>query len=146
MEERLCGFSTWPVVDDDTSSSASTDELTPPAVQPERPKLLARKSTMSPTIEQRLREIALVHQMIKAAMAEDGDEEDEVKEEYGKQADEELAELRSKLEEARRNEGKPPLNADHDESIRVMDVSAKPADGDAELKAKLALSQQEVSF
>ena len=43
--------------------------------------------------------------MLHIAMAEDGDESDEVKEEYGKRVDESLASLRSKLQEARRNEG-----------------------------------------
>ena len=42
-------------------------------------------------------------------MAEDGEESDEIKEEYGKRVDETLAGLREKLEEARRAEGKPPL-------------------------------------
>lgn len=60
---------------------------------------------MSVTIEQRLREMELVSQMLQVAMAEDGDESDEVKEEYGKRVDESLASLRTKLEEARRNEG-----------------------------------------
>lgn len=61
---------------------------------------------MSVTIEQRLREMQLVSDMLQAAMAEDGDEDDEVKEEYGKKMDETLASLRVKLEEAKRNEGK----------------------------------------
>ena len=52
----------------------------------------------------------LVNQMLQAAMAEDGDESDEVKEEYGKKVDETLADLREKLEEARRAEGKLPLS------------------------------------
>lgn len=52
----------------------------------------------------------LVNTMLRAAMAEDGKEDDQVKEEYGKQADEGLAKLRSRLEEARRNEGKSGLN------------------------------------
>ena len=76
---------------------------------PARPGLGTRKSTMSVAIEQRLREMELVNQMLKAAMTEEGDEEDEVKEEYGKRMDENLASLRSKLEEARRNEGKVPI-------------------------------------
>lgn len=46
----------------------------------------------------------LVHQMLHVAMAEDGDESDETKEEYGKRVDESLASLRTKLQEARRNE------------------------------------------
>lgn len=76
-----------------------------------RPGLVTRTSTMSVTIEQRLREMELVSDMLQAAMAEDGDEDDEVKEEYGKKMDETLASLRVKLEEAKRNEGKSPVSA-----------------------------------
>ena len=65
---------------------------------------------MSVTIEQRLREMELVSDMLQAAMAEDGDEDDEVKEEYGKKMDETLASLRVKLEEAKRNERKSPVS------------------------------------
>lgn len=56
---------------------------------------------MSVTIEQRLRDISIVHQMLRVAMADDGDDDDEVKEQYGKEADERLADLRARLEEAR---------------------------------------------
>ena len=57
-------------------------------------------------------------------MAEDGDEDDKVKEEYGKKADETLASLRMKLEEARRNEA--------EEGIAPARMSAiKPGVGDA---------------
>lgn len=51
----------------------------------------------------------LVHKMLSAAMADDGVEDDVVKEEYGKSADDTLASLRAKLEEARRREGKEGL-------------------------------------
>ncbi|KAL8860539.1 MAG: hypothetical protein Q9178_002891 [Gyalolechia marmorata] len=70
-----------------------------------RPGLGTRKSTMSVTIEQRLQEMSLVHQMLRAAMAEDGNEDDDVKEEYGKQMDDTLAALRLRLEEAKTLEG-----------------------------------------
>lgn len=63
---------------------------------------------MSVTIEQRLKEMELVHEMLRVAMAEDGEDEDEVKEEYGRKVDESLASLRVRLEEARRNEGINP--------------------------------------
>ncbi|KAL8643229.1 MAG: hypothetical protein Q9226_008414 [Calogaya cf. arnoldii] len=66
-----------------------------------RPTLGPRKSTMSVTMEQRLRDISIVHQMLRVAMADDGDDDDEVKEQYGKEADERLADLRSRLEETR---------------------------------------------
>ncbi|KAL9119814.1 MAG: hypothetical protein Q9187_003628 [Circinaria calcarea] len=86
------------------SDSVAAGHRTP--VKPVRPGLVTRTSTMSVTIEQRLREMQLVSDMLQAAMAEDGDEDDEAKEEYGKRMDETLATLRVKLEEARRNEGK----------------------------------------
>ncbi|KAL8766175.1 MAG: hypothetical protein Q9194_006343 [Teloschistes cf. exilis] len=70
-----------------------------------RPALSTRKSTMSVTIEQRLREISVVHQMLKAAMADDGEEDDALKEEYGKSMDETLAALKGRLEEAKSAEG-----------------------------------------
>ena len=94
-----------PPASDKTASSSVKN------TKPVRPSLTARKSTLSVTIEQRLREMELVSQMLQIAMAEDGDETDEVKEQYGKKMDETLADLREKLEEARRNEGKPPLDS-----------------------------------
>ncbi|KAL8664880.1 MAG: hypothetical protein Q9202_002742 [Teloschistes flavicans] len=66
-----------------------------------RPALGTRKTTMSVTIEQRLREISVVHQMLQAAMADDGNEDDEVKEAYGKKMDETLAALKVRLQEAK---------------------------------------------
>ncbi|KAL8669421.1 MAG: hypothetical protein Q9168_005989, partial [Polycauliona sp. 1 TL-2023] len=78
---------------------------TPDPTKKMRPALGTRKSTMSVTIEQRLRDISLVHQMLRVAMANDGDDDDEVKEQYGKEADERLADLRARLEEARAAEG-----------------------------------------
>ncbi|KAL8719632.1 MAG: hypothetical protein Q9225_003380 [Loekoesia sp. 1 TL-2023] len=93
------------------ANAASVKSSDAPSVRPlsspkkMRPGLGTRKSTMSVTIEQRLREMSLVHEMLRAAMAEDGDENDEVKEEYGKQMDETLAALKARLEEAKSNEG-----------------------------------------
>lgn len=88
-----------------SETTFSNQRSSPKPVETSRPALVSRKSTMSVTIEQRLREMELVHQMLQVAMAEDGDESDEVKEEYGKRVDESLASLRTRLEEARRNEG-----------------------------------------
>ncbi|KAL9002326.1 MAG: hypothetical protein Q9188_004733 [Gyalolechia gomerana] len=79
-----------------------------------RPGLGIRKSTMSVTIEQRLREMSLVHQMLRAAMVEDGYEDDEVKEGYGKQMDDNLAALKARLKEAKRNEGLLDCEAESD--------------------------------
>lgn len=70
-----------------------------------RPHLGTRKSTMSISLEQSLREMEVVHTMLQVAMAEDGDSTDEAKEEYGKKVDESLAAIRTKLEEARRSQG-----------------------------------------
>jgi len=94
------------------SSKLMSDQISLPAstaAKQVRPGLVARKSTMSVTIEQRLREMELVHKMLTAAMVDDGVEDDEVKEEYGKTADDTLASLRAKLVEARRREGKEGL-------------------------------------
>lgn len=66
---------------------------------------------MSITIEQRLREMELVSDMLMVAMAEDDGESDEVKEEYGRKVDEKLADLREQLEEARRKEDKPLIGS-----------------------------------
>lgn len=81
----------------------------------------------SVTIEQRLREMEAVHSMLRVAMADDGDEDDETKEEYGKKVDETLATLRARLEDARRSEGKIDLenteNASDDPSIATSNPS-----------------------
>ena len=93
--------------------------------KPKRPTLPTRKSTQSQTIEQRLREMSVVHEMLRIAMADDGDENDSEKEEYGRQFDQRLAGIREQLEEARRQEGKDvdvALSDDHDE---VHDNSLK---------------------
>ncbi|KAL8690843.1 MAG: hypothetical protein Q9218_003808, partial [Villophora microphyllina] len=94
-----------------TSSAAKPDWSTPTKAASgnlqtvrKRPTLGTRKSTMSVTIVQRLREMSLVHQMLRAAMAEDGDDDDEVKETYGKQMDENLAALKLRLEQAKNAE------------------------------------------
>ncbi|KAL8782987.1 MAG: hypothetical protein Q9213_004944 [Squamulea squamosa] len=84
-------------------STPSTRSSPPPAKT--RPGIGPRKSTMSVTIQQRLREMSLVHEMLRAAMAEDGDESDDLKDEYGKQADDSLAALKARLEEAKTLEG-----------------------------------------
>ena len=94
--------------------------------------------------------------MLKAAMAEDGEESDEMKEEYGKRVDETLAGLREKLEEARRAEGKPPLlgqspNLESDDENRassrtgvVVDKEASGLQRVTELESALAASQEMV--
>lgn len=126
-----------------TPSAGSTDKAT---TSPEkRPTLPARKSTMRVTVEQKLREMALVNELIQAAMAKDNEETAEVKEEYGKQGDEQLAMLRAKLEEAKRNEGEELSRNTEDQLVKLRDESTKPVDNVADLQAKLAFNQQEVS-
>ena len=90
----------------DVSPSDLKNNSPPPQTKPTRPSLPSRKSTQSQTIEQRLREMEVVHQMLRIAMAEEGEENDEEKEEYGRQVDEKLSLLRDRLAEARRQEGK----------------------------------------
>ena len=86
----------------------------------------------------------LVNVMLRAAMAEDDKEDDQVKEEYGKQADEQLADLRAKLEEARRNEGKitpkDSAHSSHEDAAKDNQSSSNAA----AFEARLAESQQEV--
>lgn len=94
----------------DTGRSEPSEALEPAKAR--RPALHSRKSTMSITIEQRLREMELVHDMLHVAMAEDGADNDAVKEEYGRKADESLATLRLRLAEARQNEGVLPQESE----------------------------------
>ena len=89
-------------------------------------------------------------------MAEDGEESDEIKEEYGKRVDETLAGLREKLEEARRAEGKPPLlgpsqniesSYENEASSRpgvVVDMDASGLQRVTELQSALVASQEMV--
>ena len=101
---------------------------------------------MSVTIEQRLREMELVSEMLQIAMAEDGDETDEVKEEYGKKMDETLADLREKLEEARRNEGKPSLEPPESSQAEAAAVPDRAENKRTEeLESALLTSQERVS-
>lgn len=78
--------------------------------------------------------MSLVHQMLHAAMAEEGDEDDEVKEAYGVQMEETLAALKARLEEAKRGEGlvdstaetdtKTSTDADRDHSLAADEGAA----------------------
>lgn len=77
-------------------SSIVDSSIAPAISKATRPALHNRKSTISVTNEQRLREIDLVHQMLRVA-AQDGDDD-------GRKVDESLASLRIRLEEAHRNE------------------------------------------
>lgn len=106
-------------------TALSENSILPVPVNSTRPGLLSRKSTMSVTIEQRLKEMELVHQMLHIAMAKDGDEDDEVKEEYGRKVDESLASLRLRLEEARQNEGIVPRESEANGASGVQSSDAK---------------------
>ncbi|MCJ1395626.1 hypothetical protein MMC18_008512 [Xylographa bjoerkii] len=153
-------LSTIPASPAPPPASESTDTVGSPPVQglkPVRPSLGPRKSTMSVTIEQRLQEMELVNEMLKIAMAEDGEESDEVKEEYGRKVDETLADLREQLEEARRKEGKPPLSsADGTPPTNEKPVPIESGHSDAtpdilpnkqieELQSALTASQEKVA-
>ena len=129
---------------DFTSSNLATHPPSPTRVM--RPALGSRKSTMSITIEQRLREMELVHQMIHIAMAEDGGESDEVKEEYGRKVDESLASLRTKLAEARRNERIADREADNQASGLSHEERIKDADQSTADISKLRESFDESQF
>lgn len=77
---------------------------------------------MSLDLQQKLREMELVHQMLSIAMAQDGDEDDELKAEYNQKMDKSIAELRTQLEESRAAEGLPPVipatpTADRDPNV-----------------------------
>lgn len=114
-----------------------------------RPALHNRKSTMSVTIEQRLTEIDLVHQMLRVAIAEDGDGDDEVKEEYGRKVDESLASLRIRLEEARRNERIEPHERESSEGSSEQSSEAatqQATSGDSKLLEALHKSEFKVSI
>ena len=110
-----------------------------------RPALGARKSTMSVTIEQRLREMSVVSTMLRAAMADDGSGDDEIKEEYGNQVDEDLAMLKEKLNTARRSEGREPLDAENDTDLPTSIEEAEPVVDVNELKTELATSEARVN-
>lgn len=106
--------------------------------------------TASMTIEQRLREMDAVHQMLRIAMAEEGDESDEVKEDYGK-VDESLASLRTRIQEVRRNEGVVHPKADDGTGgFPNQDISpsekTQPITSIHELQEALSESQARVSL
>lgn len=107
---------------------------------------------MSVTIEQRLKEMELVHQMLHIAMAEDGSESDEVKEQYGKRADESLVMLRTKLEVARRNEGLDSGEEKNDATTETSKAATSSAETDRltsesdKLPTAFTESQLEVCF
>ncbi|KAL8791704.1 MAG: hypothetical protein Q9195_005711 [Heterodermia aff. obscurata] len=145
--KRLSAISASPTpVQQDTSTQ---DTSTPALVQlpnhamtrKARPALGARKSTMSATIEQRLREWSVVSTMLRAAMADDGSSDDETKEEYGNQVDEDLAMLKEKLNKARRSEGREPLDAENGIDLPKSTEETEPVVEVTSLE-KLAASEE----
>ena len=88
--------------------------------------------------------------MLVAAMADDGVEDDQVKEQYGKTADDTLASLRARLEEARRREGKQGLaeTKDHEEGNTDNEASneshVQPAADHSRSQSALSTSTQKV--
>lgn len=77
-------------------------------------------------------------------MDDDGTRDDATKEEYGDQADQDLAMLRAKLEEARRNEGKEPLDTTGDEALPGSVKEAWPVVNIGEMETKLTASEEKV--
>ena len=121
-------------------SSILDSTIAPAISKGTRPALHNRKSNMSVTNEQRLREIDLVHQMLRVA-AQDGDDE-------GRKFDESLASLRSRLEETHRNERIEPPERENSKgsSEQSSGVVAKQAtSGDDKLLGALHKSEFKVS-
>ncbi|KAL8845495.1 MAG: hypothetical protein Q9176_000131 [Flavoplaca citrina] len=112
-------------VQNSTRNGQPTPAPSAPETTKVRPGLGTRKSTMSVTIEQRLRDISIVHQMLRVAMADDGDNDDEVKEQYGKEADERLADLRARLEEARTAEAQSNHEEQPDTETSIQENHAE---------------------
>lgn len=101
---------------------------------------------MSVTIEQRLREMSVVSTMLRAAMADDGSGDDEIKEEYGNQVDEDLVMLKEKLNKARRSEGKEPLDAENDMDLPKSIEEAQSVVEATGLETKLVASEERVGL
>ena len=99
---------------------------------------------MSVTIEQRLREWSVVSTMLRAAMADDGSGDDDIKEEYSNQVDEDLAMIKEKLDEARRSEGREPFDAENGLDVSKSIEEAEPVVEANGLEAKLAASEARV--
>ncbi|KAG7007615.1 hypothetical protein G7Y79_00009g027240 [Physcia stellaris] len=145
-KKRLSSISASPTPPEENSpSSAAIQPSNQVMTKAARPALGARKSTMSVTIEQRWRELALVGTMLRAAMDDDGTPDNATKEEYGDQADKDLAMLRAKLEEARRNEGKEPLDTTGEEALPESVKEALPVVNIDELETKLTASEEKVT-
>lgn len=104
-KKRLSTIPASPAPRRPESVSAGPPLSLPTSAKSARPHLGTRKSTMSISLGQSLREMEVVHKMLQVAMAEDGDSTDEAKEEYGKKVDESLAAIRTTLEDARRSQG-----------------------------------------
>ena len=86
--------------------------------------------------------------MLRVAIAEDGDDDDEVKEEYGRKVDESLASLRIKLEEARGNEKIEPQEREISKvsSEKSSGVDTQGTRGDGRLLEALGESEAKVSI
>lgn len=103
----------------------------------------------------------MVHEMLAAAMAEDGDGNDEDKEEAARKADEGIAMLKAKLEKAKASEAEneeSPDQPEKDPEADPMEPEMKPDSNDhqrdavapeeavsAPLKAKLEESEAKVN-
>ena len=97
---------------------------------------------MSGNVEQRIKEMKMVQDMLKIAMADEAEEDDEVKEEAEKKMEETMADLRNKLEEARRNEGKEPIPLPEEDASVDFEIVTKKAE---ELQAGLDASHEKIT-
>ena len=150
-KKRLSTIPASPAVQRSETISSNQSSSSKP-VETKRPALVGRSSTKSVTIQQRLKEMELVHSMLSIAMAEDGSESDEVKEQFGKRADESLTKLRTKLEVARRNEGLDSGEEKDDATTEASKAATSSAETDRltresdKLPEAFTESQLEVSF
>ncbi|KAL8872393.1 MAG: hypothetical protein Q9174_001972, partial [Haloplaca sp. 1 TL-2023] len=100
---------------EETNDSKAPPPFSLPSLEQMRPTLGTRKSTKSVTIEQRLQEMSIVHEMLRVAMAEDGNGDEQMQEVHGKEMDKNLAMLKDKLKATQEEE--VALSTDHGDTI-----------------------------
>ena len=95
----------------------------------------------------------LVQMMLKVAMKEESEEDDTVRDEYERKFDENLADLKGKLYEARREEGKEPRDLEEaakkevekeEETVVTADTPVVDDSKVKELEERLAAEQEKV--
>jgi hypothetical protein len=93
---------------------------------------------MSIDTVQRLKEWHLITDMVRIAMAQDGDEDDDLKMEYNKKMDEDLANLKAKLGDIKNDDGQPVLQ-------EIQNEATPKSEETSDLQAQLESSQAKVS-